>query len=158
MLAEGRRHETGSQLCFRFFFRTVNSFFVLRQYTTTWKLLGTCLFYTRQTDTLYVVLYTRTMKKVSWLIFYCRGKALPYAYACRTFFGQFLSWCFEPSQPQRIISWLKTNFNLSPSLWYLKPPMFVLSRGLHGQGAHICIFQILVEDLENHTTSLCSAI
>ena len=25
------------------------------------------------------------------------------------------SWCFEPSQPQRIISGLKTNFNLSPS-------------------------------------------
>ena len=26
-----------------------------------------------------------------------------------------LSWCFEPSQPQRIISGLKTNFSLSPS-------------------------------------------
>ena len=26
-----------------------------------------------------------------------------------------VSWCFEPSQPQRIISGLKTNFSLSPS-------------------------------------------
>ena len=27
-----------------------------------------------------------------------------------------VSWCFEPSQPQRITSGLKTNFSLSPSL------------------------------------------
>ena len=27
----------------------------------------------------------------------------------------YVSWCFEPSQPQRITSGLKTNFNLSPS-------------------------------------------
>ena len=26
-----------------------------------------------------------------------------------------LSWCFEPSQPQRITSGLETNFSLSPS-------------------------------------------
>ena len=26
-----------------------------------------------------------------------------------------VSWCFEPSQPQRITSGLKTNFSLSPS-------------------------------------------
>ena len=28
------------------------------------------------------------------------------------------SWCFEPSQPQRIISGLKTNFSLSPTYSY----------------------------------------
>ena len=27
----------------------------------------------------------------------------------------FVSWCFEPSQPQRIIAGLKTSFGLSPS-------------------------------------------
>ena len=32
-----------------------------------------------------------------------------------TFCKQLVSWCFEPSQPQRIISGLKTNFSLSPS-------------------------------------------
>ena len=33
-----------------------------------------------------------------------------------TLFGyQLVSWCFEPSQQQRIISGLKANFNLSPS-------------------------------------------
>ena len=29
--------------------------------------------------------------------------------------GWLVSWCFEPSQPQRTISGLKTNFNLSPT-------------------------------------------
>ena len=28
---------------------------------------------------------------------------------------ELVSWCFEPSQPQRITSGLKTNFSLSPS-------------------------------------------
>ena len=28
---------------------------------------------------------------------------------------QLVSWCFEPSQPQRIVSGLNTNFTLSPS-------------------------------------------
>ena len=37
--------------------------------------------------------------------------------------GQLVSWCFEPSQPQRITSGLKTNFSLSPAYsshesWY----------------------------------------
>ena len=31
-----------------------------------------------------------------------------------------VSWCSEPSQPQRITSGLKTNFNLSPSYSFLK--------------------------------------
>ena len=31
-----------------------------------------------------------------------------------------LSWCFEPSQPQRITSGLKTNFTLSPSYSFHK--------------------------------------
>ena len=30
-------------------------------------------------------------------------------------FHRLVGWCFEPSQPQRAISWLKTNFNFSPS-------------------------------------------
>ena len=30
-------------------------------------------------------------------------------------FNRLVSWCFEPSQPERAISWLKTNFNFSPS-------------------------------------------
>ena len=30
-------------------------------------------------------------------------------------YGSLVSWCFEPSQPQRITSGLKTNFSLSPS-------------------------------------------
>ena len=29
--------------------------------------------------------------------------------------GKSVSWCFEPSQPQRILSGLKTNISLSPS-------------------------------------------
>ena len=29
--------------------------------------------------------------------------------------SEWVSWCFEPSQPQRITSGLKTNFSLSPS-------------------------------------------
>ena len=29
--------------------------------------------------------------------------------------GQLVSWCFEPSQPQRIASGLNSNFTLSPS-------------------------------------------
>ena len=29
--------------------------------------------------------------------------------------SQLVCWCFEPSQPQRITSGLKTNFSLSPS-------------------------------------------
>ena len=29
-------------------------------------------------------------------------------------FSQLVSWYFEPSQPQRVTSWLKTMFNLSP--------------------------------------------
>ena len=38
--------------------------------------------------------------------------------------GQLVSWCFEPSQPQRIILGLTTNFNLSPSYskWRLSNP------------------------------------
>ena len=35
-------------------------------------------------------------------------------------FIQLVSWCFEPSQPQRIISGLNTNFNLSPSYSFHK--------------------------------------
>ena len=60
------------------------------------------------------------------------GSAVPYGVAktltlrfsqtrdkCQTLYnGQFsylVGWCFEPSQTRRIISGLKTNFNLSPS-------------------------------------------
>ena len=32
-----------------------------------------------------------------------------------SFADQLVGWCFEPSQPQRIISGLETNFSLSPS-------------------------------------------
>ena len=35
---------------------------------------------------------------------------------------ELISWYFEPSQPQRIISALKTNFNLSPSYSAHKSP------------------------------------
>ena len=33
-----------------------------------------------------------------------------------------VSWYFEPSQPQRVTSWLKTMFNLSPIYSALKSP------------------------------------
>ena len=33
---------------------------------------------------------------------------------------ELVSWCFEPSQPQRITSGLNTNFTLSPSLSFHK--------------------------------------
>ena len=35
-------------------------------------------------------------------------------------FGQLVSWCFEPSQPQRITSGPNTNMNLSPSYSFHK--------------------------------------
>ena len=44
--------------------------------------------------------------------------ALRHSYLTRYFlvcFNYLVSWCFEPSQPQKIISGLKTNFNLSSS-------------------------------------------
>ena len=39
-----------------------------------------------------------------------------------------VSWCFEPSQPPRIISGLKTNFNLSPIYSAQKSPNHKFSK------------------------------
>ena len=39
----------------------------------------------------------------------CTRISVTYTVVCQ------LLWCFEPSQPQRVISGLKTNFSLSPS-------------------------------------------
>ena len=39
----------------------------------------------------------------------CTHISISYTVVCQ------LLWCFEPSQPQRVISGLKTNFSLSPS-------------------------------------------
>ena len=43
------------------------------------------------------------------------GPAEEWSLQCLRFGSKLVSWCFEPSQPQRIISGLKTNFDLSPS-------------------------------------------
>ena len=42
------------------------------------------------------------------------------ALRCCWLVSQLVSWCFEPSQPQRITSGLNTNFTLSPSHSFLK--------------------------------------
>ena len=45
--------------------------------------------------------------------------SLKYSY-CGPTLAIEVSWCFQPSQPQRITSWLTTNFTLSPSYLFHK--------------------------------------
>ena len=48
------------------------------------------------------------------------AKGKPITQAVRASPSHLVRWCFEPSQPQRILSGLKTNFNLAPSYSFRK--------------------------------------
>ena len=75
-----------------------------------------CSIYTAELKAiLYALKHHISLKKVNpgWLTTYC--KCVSYS------LKKLVCWCFEPSQPQRIISRLETNISLSPSYSAQRP-------------------------------------
>ena len=56
---------------------------------------------------------TKKKEEKKWRLWWCTTTCLNVE-RCVTMYWQLVSWYFEPSQPQRATSWLKTMFNLTP--------------------------------------------
>ena len=88
-------------------------------------------------------------EKGIWISKFCQPHSRHYLWTQAHTVSYLVSWCFEPVQPQRIISGPKTNFSLSPSysehkssnhkfyIYKISPDAFFLKKqNIHTQAAN----------------------